>query len=76
MEEYSSGRRGVTRNLVGLLQGARVQIPSPPPSLENTIDATSKKLPSIVFSLRLVTFWEVNSTAFADKMLIATLLFL
>ena len=31
MEEYSSGRRGVTRNLVGLLQGARVQIPSPPP---------------------------------------------
>jgi len=33
-------------------------------------------LPSIVFSLRLVTFWKVNSTALADKMLTATLLFL
>ena len=32
-EKYSSGRRGVTRNLVGLLQGARVQIPSPPPKI-------------------------------------------
>ena len=30
-EEYSSGRRGVTRNLVGQGTGAWVQIPSPPP---------------------------------------------
>ena len=37
MEEYSSGRRGVTRNLVGLLQGARVQIPSPPPNKKTTL---------------------------------------
>ena len=31
MEQYSSGRRGVTRNLVGWVTGARVQIPAAPP---------------------------------------------
>ena len=31
MEQYSSGRRGVTRNLVGHESVARVQIPAAPP---------------------------------------------
>ena len=38
MEEYSSGRRGVTRNLVGRGTGARVQIPSPPPEKPTSFD--------------------------------------
>ena len=37
-EEYSSGRRGVTRNLVGQGTGARVQIPSPPPNKNRNSD--------------------------------------
>ena len=32
LEQYSSGRRGVTRNLVGRATGARVQIPAAPPN--------------------------------------------
>ena len=37
MEDYSSGRRGMTRNLVGHESAARVQISDPPPknSAEN-----------------------------------------
>ena len=31
MEDYSSGRRGMTRNLVGHESAARVQISDPPP---------------------------------------------
>ena len=34
-EQYSSGRRGVTRNLVGRVTGARVQIPAAPPNRGN-----------------------------------------
>ncbi len=30
-EDYSSGRRGMTRNLVGHESAARVQISDPPP---------------------------------------------
>ena len=37
MEQYSSGRRGVTRNLVGQGTGARVQIPAAPPKNNHTI---------------------------------------
>ena len=32
MEDYSSGRRGMTRNLVGHESAARVQISDPPPN--------------------------------------------
>ena len=41
-EEYSSGRRGVTRNLVGQGTGARVQIPSPPPTKKSLL-STDKR---------------------------------
>ena len=36
MEDYSSGRRGMTRNLVGHESAARVQISDPPPKRKKT----------------------------------------
>ena len=59
LEEYSSGRRGVTRNLVGRGTGARVQIPSPPPVIHRDafrigVDFLSL---STLFDSREVLLW-------------------
>ena len=42
MEKYSSGRRGVTRNLVGRESVAWVQIPPSPPKGLHKIDAPTE----------------------------------
>ena len=43
MEQYSSGRRGVTRNLVGHGSVARVQIPAAPPKAANTAQEAARR---------------------------------
>ena len=41
-EDYSSGRRGVTRNLVGRESAARVQISDPPPNAASAAKEAAK----------------------------------